>query len=114
MKVGIAELEEAAFAFLQKLIETMPTSGHKFLAGAMLGSSAKKIRLLFEPFKEPDGTIDTKVLREIVKTGFASSGNRATFRIGDESIRWLLQPVNVTIEEQDVIDLLSAVESRHI
>lgn len=113
MKVSATELEDAAFAFLQKLIETMPTSGHKFLAGLMLGSSSKKIPQVFEPFKEPDGSIDTKVLRDIVKTGFASSGNRATFRIGDDSVKWLIRPVDVTIDEQDVLDMIASVENRH-
>lgn len=114
MKVNIVELEEGTFSFLQKLIGTMPTSGHKFLAGAMLGSSVKKIRKVFEPFMEPDGTLDTTKLREIVKMGFSSSDGKATFRIGDESIGWLLRPIDVTIEEQDVLDMITQVENRHI
>lgn len=114
MKVSLAELEEATFTFLQKLIGTMPTSGHKFLAGAMLGTSARKLRKVFEPFLEPDGTLDTMKIREVAKMGFSSSGNRATFRIGDESIGWLLRPVDVTIEEQDVLDLIAGVENRHM
>lgn len=114
MKVSTAELEDAMFAFLQRLIETMPTSGHKLLAGVMLGTSAKKLNQVFEPFKEPDGTVDTKVLREILKTGFASSGGRATFRIGDDSIKWLIRPIDVSIDEKDVLDMIASVESRHI
>jgi Ca2+-binding EF-hand superfamily protein len=114
MKVSTTELESAAFAFLQKLIETMPTSGHKLLAGVMLGTSAKKLNQLFEPFKESDGTVDTKVLRDVLKTGFASSGGRATFRIGDDSVKWLLRPIDVSIDEQDVLDMISTVESHHI
>lgn len=111
MKVNVAEFEKAVFAFLQRLIETMPSTGHKFLAGVMLGASSKKLTDLIAPFKEPDGTIDTSMLREIVKTGFTASGDRATFRIGDDSIRWLLRPVDVTIEARDVEDLLASVES---
>lgn len=113
MKVTTGELEEAFFAFTQRLIETMPSSGHKFLAGAMLGSSAKKVHTFLETFKEPDGTIDTNNLRAIVKSGFASSGNRATFRIGDDSIKWIFRPVDVTIEEQDIIDAIASMEARH-
>lgn len=114
MKVRIEELEGAAFGFLQKLIETMPTSGHKLLAGVMLGSSAKKIRKLFEPFAEADGTVDTAALREIVKSGFASSGSRATFTVGDDSVKWLLRPIDVSITEQDVLGMLESVEKRHM
>jgi hypothetical protein len=114
MKVRIEELEGAAFGFLQRLIETMPTTGHKLLAGAMLGTSAKKIRKLFEPFAGADGTVDTVTLREIVKSGFASSGARATFTIGDDSIKWLLRPVDVSITEQDVLEMLDSVERQHM
>lgn len=114
MKADIKELEEATFAFLQKLIDTMPSSGHKFLAGAMLGSSFGKLRKLFEPFMESDGKVDTAKLHEVVRAGFSSSGNRVTFTVGDDSIKWLLRPVNITIEEQDILDMLASVERRHI
>lgn len=114
MKVSIGELEEAAFGFLMKLIETLPSTGHKLLAGAMLGSSAKKIRKLFEPFAEADGTIDTSKLKEIVKVGFKASGPRATFTVGDDSVKWLLRPVNMTIEEPDVMEMITSVENRHM
>ena len=113
MRVSLGEMEAASLVFLQKLVETLPTTGHKLLAGAMIGTSAKNLRKLFEPIAEPDGTIDTTKLREIIKSGFAASGNRATFTIGDESIKWLLRPVNISVEERDLLDMVTAVESHH-
>ena len=48
-----------------------------------------------------------------MKDGFALTGPKATFEIGDERIRWAVKPVLMSFTEQDVETALSELEARY-
>ena len=113
MKVELPAVESAVFAFLEQLIGTMPTSGHKFVAGAMLGSSARKLKELVASLADENGYVETDTLREALKHGFAVSGDKVTFTVGDDRIKWLIPPVATTIDRVDLENLVVRIEAVH-
>lgn len=113
MKVKIIDAEEAALGFFRKVVSTMPTSGHKFLGGLMVGASVKKLEELLRNLADHEGNIDTDTVRAYLKEGFQFSGDKITFTIGDDSVRWLVKPVNVSITRSDFDEMLAGLESRY-
>lgn len=113
MKVKLMDFEESVIGFLRKAVDTMPTTGHKFLAGAMLASSAKRVEDALSAFADADGCIDTDQVRRLAKDGFTSAGDRVTFTVGDDRLSWLLKPVNVTFLRSDVEAALDDLELRY-
>ena len=49
----------------------------------------------------------------MVSEGFASSGDKVTFTIGDDSVRWLVKPVNVSVSKSDFDEMLAGLEARY-
>ena len=96
----------------------MPTSGHKFLRGLMVGSSARKVEELLKGLADAEGNIDTdtiryETIRNLLKEGVQFSGDKVTFTIGDDSVRWLVKPVNVNITSADFDEALTKLESKY-
>lgn len=113
MKVKMIDAEEAALGFLRKVVGTMPTTGHKFLGGLMVASSLGRIEGFLGSMADAEGCIDTDVVRRMVSEGFASSGDKVTFTIGDDSVRWLVKPVNVSVSKSDFDEMLAGLEARY-
>ena len=113
MKVKLIDFEEAVLKFMKKAADTLPTTGHKLLAGVMLSSSVGKMEGLLTGLADSDGCIDTDMVRKAVKDGFALAGPKATFEIGDERIRWAVKPVLMSFTEPDVETALSELETRY-
>ena len=74
MKVKLIDFEEAILKFMKKAADTLPTTGHKLLAGVMLSSSVGKTEGLLTGLADSDGCIDTDMVRKAVKDGFALAG----------------------------------------
>lgn len=113
MKVKAVDFEEAVLRFMKRAVDTMPTTGHKLLAGVMLSTSVGKMEGLVAGLADKDGCIDTDMVRKAVKDGFALAGPKATFEIGDERLRWAVKPVLMSFTEQDVETALSELEARY-
>lgn len=113
MKVKIIDFEEAIIGFLKKAVDTMPTTGHKFIAGLMLASSAKKVEDALSSFADADGCIDTSAVRRAIDGGFSAAGDKVSFTIGDESIKWLVKPVTISVTKADVLNDITALETRY-
>lgn len=113
MKVKVVDFEEAVIKFMRKAADTMPTTGHKLLAGVMLSSSVGKMEGLLTGLADNDGCIDTDMIRKVVKDGFALAGPKATFEIGDERFKWAVKPVLMSFTEQDVENSIVELEARY-
>lgn len=113
MKVKLIDFEEAVLKFMKKAVDTMPTTGHKLLAGVMISSSVGKMEGLLTGLADNDGCIDTDMVRKAMKDGFALAGPKATFEIGDERFKWAVKPVLMSFTEQDVETSLSELEARY-
>ena len=111
MKVNVTDFEADLVLFLKKLVGTMPTTGHKFLAGAMLTASAKRVEDLVLSVAE-EGMVDLDRLKTLADSGFLSSDGKASFTLG-EGTAWLLKPVTVTVTREDVEEFLRESGQRH-
>ena len=113
MKVKLIDFEEAVLKFMKKAVDTMPTTGHKLLAGVMISSSVGKMEGLLTGLGDSEGCIESEMVREVVEDGFALAGPKATCEIGDERVKWAVKPVLMSFTEQDVETALSELEARY-
>lgn len=113
MKVKVIDAEEQLIKFAKRIIDTMPTTGHKFLSGVMLAGSTKKIEALLSGLTDSEGFVDTERLRESVKSGFSAAGSKVSFTIGSDAISWLMKPVVVNLTEEDFTKALTELEAKY-
>lgn len=114
MKAPFIAFEEEAIKFLRDVIKTLPTTGHKFAAGAMLAASSLKLEEALGAFADEDGKIDTDKVRALIGGGFASSGDKVTFTVGGNAYAWLLKPVSVSLTEADMMAVVDRAEARQL
>lgn len=113
MKVKLIDFEETVLRFMKKAAETLPTTGHKLVAGIMLSSSINKMEGLLAGYADEAGCIETEKVRKAVKDGFSLAGQKATFEIGSDKFRWAVKPVLMSFTEKDVMDELAELEAKY-
>ena len=102
MKVTVSDFELRLIPFLKKVADTMPTSLHRWIGGAMVASSAKRIEGLLAGFADKDGMIDLDDVKKIVQSGFASSGGEVVIPFGNDTLNTFgLKTVNVKLTQTD-------------
>lgn len=102
MKIPMKDLEGHVVEFLRKVAETMPTSLHKWIAGAMIASSATRIEGMLGTFADKDGMVDVDSLRKIVDEGFSASGGELVVPVGGSSLPvFNLDPVRIKVTKAD-------------
>lgn len=102
MKVSISDFELHLMPFMKKIVDTMPSSLHKWLGGAMMVSSVKNIEGALAGLADKDGMIELDDIRKIVKSGFESSGGSVVIPFGSEKLKAFgITPVNTTITVED-------------
>lgn len=75
MKVSLGDFKAALALFETEFIGTMKTTMQKFLVGAALAASGKKVDEMLAPFvSKDDGMIDSDAIRAIVNAGLKQSG----------------------------------------
>ena len=110
MKIPMKDLEGHVVEFLRKVAETMPTSLHKWIAGAMIASSATRIQEVLGTFSDQDGMVDVDGLRKIVDEGFSASGGELVVPVGGNSVPvFNLEPVRVKITKADADGLFASI-----
>ena len=74
MKVSVNDFELHLMPFMKKIADSMPTSLHKWLGGAMIATSAVQIENFIKSQADADGMVDLDNMRKLVDSGFTSSG----------------------------------------
>lgn len=101
MKVSVADLEAHLMAFLKQVADTMPSSLHKWIGGAMVAGSAMKVESFLKDQADADGMIDLDAIRHLVDAGFGSSGGEVVVPMGSSLQAFGLRPVNIKITKED-------------
>lgn len=102
MKVTVSDFELHLAQFMKQVADTMPSSLHKFLGGAMIATGAAKVESFLKEQADADGMIDTGKLRKLVESGFAASGGEVVIPFGNPSLSAFgIAPVNVKLTKAD-------------
>ena len=101
MKVPVSDFEANLMSFLKQVADTMPSSLHKWIGGAMVAGSSLKIERFLQDNSDADGMIDIDALKRIVEAGFHSSGGEVVVPLGSQLQAFGLRPVNVRITKED-------------
>ena len=102
MKVSVNDFELHLMPFMKKIADSMPTSLHKWLGGAMIATSAVQIENFIKSQADADGMVDLDNMRKLVDSGFTSSGGEVVIPFGNDALsRFGVRPVNVKITKSD-------------
>lgn len=102
MKVSVADFELHLMPFMKKIADTMPTSLHKWIGGAMIATSVGKIEGLLRSQADENGMVDTDKLQGLVNAGFTSSGGEVVIPFGNDGLAAFgVKPVNIKIQKAD-------------
>lgn len=101
MKVSISDLEVHLMSFLKKVADTMPSSLHKWIGGAMVAGSAMKVESFLKEYADADGMIDIDSVKRLVDAGFDSSGGEVVLPMGGALQSFGFRPVNIKITRED-------------
>lgn len=101
MKVPVNDFEIHLMSFLKQVADTMPSSLHKWIGGAMVAGSAMKVESFLKDQADADGMIDLDALRRLVDAGFSSSGGEVILPMGGSLQAFGLRPVNIKITKDD-------------
>lgn len=108
MKVSVADIEMRLMPFMQKIAGSMPSSLHKWIAGAMIATSAGKIEHFVRSLADKDGMVDLDAMKKLVDSGFESSGGEVIIPFGNDSLTAFgVRPVNVRITKKDSDEFFS-------
>ena len=87
---------------MKKVADSMPTSLHKFLGGAMIATSTLKVEDFLKGQADADGMIDTDRIKRLIDSGFSASGGDVVIPFGNPSLTAFgVRPVNVKITKAD-------------
>lgn len=87
---------------MKKVADSMPTSLHKFLGGAMIATSTLKVEDFLKGQADADGMIDTDRIKRLIDSGFSASGGDVVIPFGNPSLTAFgVKPVNVKITKAD-------------
>lgn len=102
MKVSVNDFESHLVPFMKKVADSMPTSLHKFLGGAMIATSTLKVEDFLKGQADADGMIDTDRIKRLIDSGFSASGGDVVIPFGNPSLTAFgVRPVNVKITKAD-------------
>lgn len=101
MKVPVSDFEANLMSFLKQVADTMPSSLHKWIGGAMVAGSAMKVEHFLRDRADSDGMVDIDALKRLVDAGFSSSGGEVVVPLGGQLEAFGLRPVNVKITKED-------------
>lgn len=102
MKVSVNDFELHLMPFMKKIADTMPTSLHKWLGGAMIATSAGKIDAFVKSRADAEGMVDLDEMRKLVDSGFEASGGEVVIPFGNDSLSAFgVKPVNVKLNKVD-------------
>lgn len=108
MKVPVADFKAKLYPFMMGIADTMPTSLHKWIGGAMIASSAGKLAGLLDGFVDSDGMVDLDAVRNLVESGFKASGGELVIPFGSDLLASFgVRPVNVKLTQADATRFLS-------
>lgn len=101
MKVSVKDFEVNLMSFLKQVADTMPSSLHKWIGGAMVAGSAMKVESFLKDHADSDGLIDLDEVKRLVYAGFESSGGEVVIPMGGSLQAFGLSPVNIKIKKDD-------------
>ena len=102
MKVSVADFEAHLIPFMKRVADTMPTSLHKFLGGAMIATSTMKVEDFLKGQAGADGMVDTDRIKRLIDSGFSASGGDVVIPFGSAALTAFgVKPVNVKITKAD-------------
>ena len=102
MKVSVNDFELRLMPFMMQIADTMPTSLHKWLGGAMIATSAGKIDGFVRSLADADGMVDLDNVRKLIDSGFTASGGEVVIPFGSDALSAFgVKPVNVKIAKAD-------------
>ena len=108
MKVPVADFKAKLYPFMMGIADTMPTSLHKWIGGAMIASSTGRIAGLLDGFVDKDGMVDIDAVRNLVESGFKASGGEVVIPFGSELLSAFgVRPVNVKLSQGDATRFLA-------
>lgn len=108
MKVSVSDFETHLMPFMKRIADTMPTSLHKWIGGAMIATSAGKVENFIKSQADADGMIDTDKMRKLVNSGFSASGGDVVIPFGSDSLSAFgVKPVNIRITKADADQFFS-------
>lgn len=107
MKVSVTDLEAHLMSFLKKVADTMPSSLHKWIGGAMVAGSAMKVESFLKDHADADGMIDLDAIKRLVDAGFESSGGSVVVPMGGSLQMFGFGPVNIKITKEDADSFFS-------
>lgn len=102
MKVSVSDFEMHLMPFMKRIADTMPTSLHKWIGGAMIATSAGKVENFIKSQADADGMVDTDKMKKLVDSGFTASGGEVVIPFGSDSLSAFgVKPVNVKLTKAD-------------
>ena len=102
MKVSVTDIEIRLMPFMKKIAASMPSTIHKWIAGAMIATSAGKIEHFVKSQADKDGMVDIGSVKKLVDAGFDSSGGEVIIPFGSDALSSFgVRPVNVRITKAD-------------
>ena len=102
MKVSVNDFEMHLLPFMKKVADSMPTSLHKFLGGAMIATSTLKVEDFLRGQADAEGMIDTDRIKRLIDSGFSASGGDVVIPFGNPALTAFgVKPVNVKITKAD-------------
>lgn len=108
MKVPVADFKAKLYPFMMGIADTMPTSLHKWIGGAMIASSTGRLAGLLDGIADKDGMVDIESVRNLVETGFKASGGEVVIPFGSDVLSAFgIRPVNVKLTLDDATRFLS-------
>ena len=102
MKVSVNDFELHLMPFMKRIADSMPTSLHKWIGGAMIATSAGKLENFIKGQADPDGMVDLDRIRKLVDSGFNASGGEVVIPFGNDSLSAFgIKPVNIKLSKAD-------------
>lgn len=102
MKVSVSDFELRLLPFVKQIADTMPTSLHKWLGGAMIATSVGKVENFIKSLADANGMVDLAEVQNLVNSGFSASGGEVVIPFGNDALTAFgVKPVNIKISKTD-------------
>lgn len=120
-KVKKQMVEAALLKFLTKVTQTMPSTTYKFLLGSASAFAALKNVTILDGFlaqlSDAQGLIETDDIKKIVDSGFDAADGKIQIELFNSKtslLSLLVKPLTLTINKQDVYDMIRELEETGI
>ena len=103
MKVTVQAFKAALAMFQTEFIDVMKTPLNKFIVGAALAASGKKIDAMVAQFTDAEGMVDVDAIKAIIDGGMKGCGGQFHMPINFGVLSTIgATPVNITFKLADV------------